>query len=312
MPRRSFVTAAATAALIALAALAAANAAAAAAGPMQPRPPSAAVGWPGPSRPVPPLSVIPPQATIPPLAACERRLERAGRHAAPTLAVVGASFPAGVGPGGAAQSWAVLLAHMLRWNAVVDGVPGAGYARAGLGGQGPVAAELARIGLRALAPSLVIIQAGHDDIGVPARTEQQRVRQAIALVRAQAPHARIALITVFTARNRFGGPHAAAADSTNRAIVAAASAAGHDVIIMDPLTGRWAFARSHRGGLHPSLAGSTWIARRVAGVLRRHGFAPGPAAGTPLVCDSGISPERLRITPALAAAGVVSRQGSAA
>jgi lysophospholipase L1-like esterase len=250
MPRRSFITAAATVAAIALAAP---NAAATAAGPMQPRPSSAAAGRPGLSRPVPPLSVTPPQAATPPLAACERRLERAGRHAGPTVAVTGASFTAGVGPGGASLSWAVLLAHMLHWNAVVDGVPGAGYVRAGLGGQGPVAAELTRIGLRALAPSLVIIQAGYDDIGVPVRTEQQRVRQAIALIRAQAPHARIALITVFTARDRFGGPHAAAA-STNRAIVTAAAAAGHHVIIMNPLAGRWAFARSHRGGLHPSLA----------------------------------------------------------
>jgi acyl-CoA synthetase (AMP-forming)/AMP-acid ligase II len=92
---------------------------------------------------------------------------------------------------------------------VVEGVPGAGYVRAGADGRGPIAAELTRIGLRALGPSLVIIQAGHDDIGVPVRTEQQRVRQAIALIRAMAPHARIALITVFTTttgrRRRRGG-----------------------------------------------------------------------------------------------------------
>jgi acyl-CoA thioesterase I len=309
MPRRSFITAAATA-TAAVIALAAPYAAAAATGPMQPRPASAAAGPPGLSRPVPPLSVIPPQGVTPPLAACERRLERTGHHAAPTVAVVGASFTAGVGPGGATLSWAVLLAHMLHWNAVVDGVPGAGYVRAGLGGQGPVAAELTRIGLRALAPSLVIIQAGHDDIGVPVRTEQQRVRQAIALIRAQAPHARIALITVFTARGRPDAAAAAAAARTNHAIVAAAAAAGHNVIIMNPLAGRWAFARSHRGGLHPSLAGSAWIARTVAGVLRSHGIAAGPSAGTPLVCDSGISPERLRTTAALAAQGTGYRPGA--
>ena len=66
---------------------------------------------------------------------------------------------------------------------------------------GPVAAEIARLDLHALAPALVIVQAGHDDIGVPPRLEQQRVEQAVALIRAEAPHAKIALLTVFTGRS---------------------------------------------------------------------------------------------------------------
>jgi hypothetical protein len=71
------------------------------------------------------------------LAVCEQRLERTPRRA-PVLAVVGASCTAGVGPGNPALSWAVQLARMLHWNAVIDGVPGAGYARTGTGDQGPV------------------------------------------------------------------------------------------------------------------------------------------------------------------------------
>ena len=278
MPRRRFVSAAATAAAILLAA--APDGAATAAGRRQQPLPASATAGPG-----------------LPLAACEHGLERARRDAADTLAVAGASFTAGVGTGVATRSWAILLAHMLHWNAVVDGVAGAGYVRAGLGGLGPVAAELTRIGLRALAPSLVIIQAGHDDIGAPVRAEQQRVRQAIALIRAQAPHARIALITVFTAdHRRFAGRYAAAAAyRTDQAIVAAATGADHNVIIMDPLAARWAFARSP-DGLHPTMTGSKWIARKVASILRSHGIAAAAgtaAAGTPRVCDSGISPRRL-------------------
>lgn len=46
------------------------------------------------------------------------------------LAIVGASFTAGVGPGRPGQSWAVLLARLLHWDAVVYGDPGAGYVRA--------------------------------------------------------------------------------------------------------------------------------------------------------------------------------------
>jgi hypothetical protein len=53
------------------------------------------------------------------------------------LAVAGASFTAGTGPGAARLSWAVLLARALGWNAVIVGVPGAGYTRAGAHGKGP-------------------------------------------------------------------------------------------------------------------------------------------------------------------------------
>ncbi len=303
---RRFVTAAAAAAVL----LAAAPyAAATATGRMQQPFWASAAAGPDLSRPVPRLTVSLPLVT------CEHGLERARHHATRTLAVVGASFTAGVGPGTAARSWAVLLAHILRWDAVVDGVPGAGYVRAGLRRQGPVAVELTRIGLRGVAPSLVIIQAGHDDIGVPARVEQQRVGQAIALIRTQAPHATIALITVFTTRTGgFARQYTpAAAYRTDHAIVAAAVAADHSVIIMDPLAARWAFSRS-RDRLHPSAAGDEWIARTVARVLRSHGIAAAgrSAAGTPLVCDSGIPPERVRPPVTLAGNRTRFRQESRA
>jgi hypothetical protein len=118
------------------------------------------------------------------LAACELRLERAP-NGLPVMAIVGASFTAGTGPGNAALSWAVLLARTLGWHAVVDGVPGAGYVRPGAGHQGPVARQLAREDLRALDPGLVVVQAGHDDSGVPASLERQRVGQAIDAIRAR-------------------------------------------------------------------------------------------------------------------------------
>lgn len=231
----------------------------------------------------------PPGSPAGPVAACEQRLER-GRHpgGAPVLAIVGASFTAGVGPGHPGQSWAVLLTRYLHWDAVVYGDPGAGYLRAGAGRRGPVSAELGRVDLRALAPALVIVQAGHDDIGLPAALERQRVAGAIATIRAEAPRARIALLTVFPGRRT-----PAAAYRTDLAIVTAARAAdrpGDQVIIMDPLTGRWAFARS-RDGLHPTAAGSAWIAREVAGILRAHGVRPapaGPGAAAITICDSGI------------------------
>ena len=137
--------------------------------------------------------------------------------------------------------------------------------------------------MRELAPALVIVQAGHDDIGVPPGTERRRVEQAIALIRAEAPRARIALLTVFPGRVR-----SPAAYRTDDAIVAAGRAADRDVIIMDPLAAGWTFPRS-RDGLHPTAAGDAWIARRVAEILRGYGVQHGPAAARDaIVCDSGL------------------------
>jgi len=215
------------------------------------------------------------------LAACELRLERAP-NGLPVMAIVGASFTAGTGPGNAALSWAVLLARTLGWNAVVDGVPGAGYVRAGAGHQGPVARLLAGEDLRALEPGLVVVQAGHDDSGVPAPLERQRVGQAIDAIRAAAPRARIALLTVFAPQS---GP-TAALSLVNDVIIAAARAADPHVIVMNPLGGGWSFQRAARGGLHPSAAGDEWIAAKVAAALRAHGVAPAAGHGA-VLCDSG-------------------------
>ena len=98
----------------------------------------------------------------------------------PVVAIVGASFTAGVGAEDPAGSWAVLLARQLRWNAFVYGVPGAGYVHPGLGRKGPVSAEIARAPLGTLRPALVIVQAGHDDMSVPTGLEQHRVEQTVA------------------------------------------------------------------------------------------------------------------------------------
>jgi lysophospholipase L1-like esterase len=110
-----------------------------------------------------------------------------------------------------------------------------------------------------LAPSLVIVQAGHDDAGVPARVERAQVLQTIHLIRVAAPHARIALLTVFSAPS---GPVAPALSRVDRAIVTAARDADPQVIIMDPLTGHWKFSHAHNG-LHPTAAGDAWIAGKV-------------------------------------------------
>ena len=104
---------------------------------------------------------------------------------------------------------------------------------------------------------------------------EQRVTRAMAAIRAQAPHARVALLTVFPGRSPL-----TAAYRTDQAIVDAARAADHTVIIIDPLTGHWTFPHV-RDGLHPTAAGSAWIAGQVAAILSDHGVRPAPAAARP-------------------------------
>ncbi|HEY1627803.1 MAG TPA: SGNH/GDSL hydrolase family protein [Streptosporangiaceae bacterium] len=210
--------------------------------------------------------------------ACAQQLAR--DHNGHLLVVVGASFTAGVGPGTADRSWAVVLARSMGWNAVVYGVPGAGYVRRGAGYRGPVTAELTRIELSALHPDLIIVQAGHDDIGIDPQLEQQQVEETIAQVHSDAPNARIALVTVFPGRAKL-----ARAWLTDGAIVAGATAADPNVIIMDPLAGNWAYQRGE-DGLHPTVAGSDWLANEIAGILHGYGVTgTGDLDGRLILCD---------------------------
>jgi lysophospholipase L1-like esterase len=138
--------------------------------------------------------------------------------------------------------------------------------------------------LRDLGPALVIVQAGHDDVGVPPGLEGRRVRAAVDLIRAAAPGARIALLTTFAVAPG-GSP---ALWQTDHAIVAAGTAADPAAIVMDPLTGRWTYPRAG-DGLHPTSAGDAWIARTVAAALRAHGVLPAPATSTaPVICDVSV------------------------
>ena len=230
----------------------------------------------GPGRP-------PMRSVATPLAACEARIEHEARRL-PTVAIVGASYTAGTGPDNPELSWAVALARLLHWNAVIDGVPGAGYVRAGASGRGPVARMLGQEGLHGLGPALVIVQAGHDDVGVPSGLEGRRVGAAVNLIHAAAPGARIALLPSFAVAP--GG--SAALRQTDRAIVTAGTAADPDAIVMDPLAGRWAYPRAG-DGLHPTAAGDVWIARTAAAILAAHGVRPAPATSTvPVICDLSV------------------------
>jgi lysophospholipase L1-like esterase len=170
----------------------------------------------------------------------------APRHPAqrPLLAVVGASFSAGVGAGNREHAWPEDLARIMGWRLAVSADPGAGYVNPGARHRGPFSRLAAR-----LDPNTVIIQGGHDDIGRPLPLIRSRVESLISTIRREDPRGRLAVVTVFP-RGR-PGP---AALATDQAIVAAARHADPAVLIFDPIASHWQFPRI-RDHLHPTAAG---------------------------------------------------------
>ncbi|MCS3781353.1 SGNH/GDSL hydrolase family protein [Tsukamurella ocularis] len=107
-------------------------------------------------------------------------------------------------------------------------------------------------------PALVVVQAGSNDVGASTAAIDSQVRQVIAMVRSQAPRARVALITVFPSV-RGSGPNARA---TEAAIVGAARAVEPSVSVISPLSEGWVYGTSSDG--HPDAAAHQKLAERVA------------------------------------------------
>jgi lysophospholipase L1-like esterase len=184
----------------------------------------------------------------------------------PLLAVVGASFSAGVGAGHPDQAWPQDLARIMHWRLALSADPGAGYVNPGAGHRGPFAKLAGRLHLARTDPGTIIIQGGHDDIGRPLPLIRARVEALIASVHRACPRSRLAVLTVFPR-----GVPDPATKATDRAIVAAARQADPAVIVFDPITGHWQFPRigDH---LHPTPAGHEWIAHQLAIGLRADGL----------------------------------------
>jgi acyl-CoA thioesterase-1 len=200
----------------------------------------------------------------------------------PVLVAVGASFTAGVGAARPQQSWAVRLAELLSWRAVIIGVPGAGYVNRGDGDFGPVSDELARLDLATLDPALVIVQAGHDDWRASSALETRRVKATVRSIEAGAPGAQVALLSVFGA----SGATSAAELRVDTAIVTAARSADPLAIVLDPLRNGWTFARSM--GFHPTGTGALTIAHLVETSLASVGIVPTHSAGRASVSCSAL------------------------
>jgi lysophospholipase L1-like esterase len=187
----------------------------------------------------------------------------AGAGRRPLLAVVGASFSAGVGAGSRHHAWPEDLGRLLGWRVAVNTDPGAGYVKPGNGERGPFSRLASQLDLVRLHPRAIIIQGGHDDIGRPLPLIGDRVQRLVGDIHREAPRTLLVVLSVFARGNR----PSTAAVATDRTIVASARRADPGVVVVDPLAGHWHFPRigDH---LHPTAAGHRWIARRLAVVLR--------------------------------------------
>jgi lysophospholipase L1-like esterase len=185
----------------------------------------------------------------------------AGRRS--VLAVVGASFSAGVGAGNRHDAWPQDLGRLLGWRVAVSADPGAGYVNRGSSDRGPFSRLASQLDLGRLDPRAIIIQGGHDDIRRPLPVVRDRVQSLVAEIHRDAPRALLVVLSVFARGNR----PSTAAVATDRTIIAAARRADPGVVVVDPLAEHWHFPRigDH---LHPTAAGHRWIARRLAVVLQ--------------------------------------------
>ena len=202
----------------------------------------------------------------------------------PLLVVVGASFAAGVGARTPAAAWAVDLAQRLGWRALVVGVPGVGYIHVGLDRIGPLSAVTSALHLASLHPSLVVVQAGHDDWRSPPWLERRAVEGYYRRLRRVLPRARVATITVFESRRAPATARERLA-AINRSILAGVGSEP-GVVVMDPFLHRWHFGRSIAGRLHPSALGDRQLAARVLSDLEAHHIRPAPLpSGSHPVCS---------------------------
>ncbi|WP_216903277.1 SGNH/GDSL hydrolase family protein [Nocardia alni] len=184
----------------------------------------------------------------------------------PVLAVVGASISDGVGAGNPDRAYPALLAAQLGWQSMVSADPGAGYVALGSRKLGPMLRLLAKLQLTDHKPTMVIVQAGYNDIGKSPKVLASSVSKVIGEIRTQAPDAAVGVLTVFPK-----GQPSPAAWATDTIIVDAARNADPHVYIFDPLTSHWVFP-TLADRLHPTAVGHRWIADRLAADFRHDGL----------------------------------------
>ncbi|WP_304941288.1 SGNH/GDSL hydrolase family protein [Tsukamurella sp. M9C] len=169
------------------------------------------------------------------------------------VVVIGASVSSGKEVS-SAQAYPRRVAALSGRPVQVSSRVGAGYA------DGSIARLTRAANLPAQNPSLVVLQAGTNDVGAPPALVAGQVRQVVSTVRQQAPGAKIAVVTVFPSIHSGD-----AARTTDAAIIGAARSVDPSVVVISPLSEGWNYTSSEDG--HPGSAAHLRIAERVAGLV---------------------------------------------
>ncbi len=178
---------------------------------------------------------------------------RVAAHDRRPVVVIGASVSSGKEVA-AAQAYPRRVAALAGRPVEVSSRVGAGYAH------GSMARLTRAANLPAQRPSLVVLQAGTNDVGAPPALIAGQVRQVVATVRQQAPGARIAVVTVFPSIHR-----GAKARATDAAIVGAARSVDPGVAVISPLEEGWEYRSAADG--HPGAAAHLRLAERVSALV---------------------------------------------
>jgi hypothetical protein len=180
----------------------------------------------------------------------------------PLMVVVGGSFTAGVGAGppnssDPSKSWAVRLAEMLGWRALVIGAPAAAFFRPGGGHVGPLGKEADMAELAVLKPRLVVVQGGEGDKAQTLAHEAKRVASVFATIHSQTPRSSVGLLSVFVDP----GKPTSAEVNLDRTVLSSAKAGDPAVVTINPI--HWSFPRTAPGQMHPNATGYWDIAVKV-------------------------------------------------
>lgn len=170
------------------------------------------------------------------------------------IMVIGASISTGYEVAGVV-AYPRMISAIARRSVYLSARSGAGY------GDGSIAGLTQAANLPAHKPSLVVVQAGSNDVGRSAAAISTQVQQVISTVRRQAPGAKVALVTVFPTIHGTG-PNARATES---AIVTAARSVDPSVSVISPLSEGWEYGTSADG--HPDAATHQKLAERVAALV---------------------------------------------
>jgi lysophospholipase L1-like esterase len=193
----------------------------------------------------------------------------AGAHlstSTPEVLFVGASYTAGLGATPATDGYAFATARDLGWRAEVDGVPGTGYLNPGRSGAETFAARIAKIA-PPIAPDVVVLQSGRNDLGYPLASLRAAELSTIKLVQTRWPSAHLVVLGAIPAHV----PVSSELQAVESTLKATATTAGAPFI--DPIGQDWITTANQRSAAgpvpqHPGDVGYAYLATRLSDDLR--------------------------------------------